>query len=127
MRKILLMILSITTIIGLAACGEKIDDETADKYVSKAEEVVSLLNDKQYDDLRAMFDATMKEELTDTELKQLAPYIEEAGHFETIDKSSVERDDPYYVVILSVKYSNDTLIYTISFNENDEVSGLFVQ
>lgn len=112
----------------LIACGgEKVDDETAQDYITKAESVINLLNNKQYDELIALFDDNMKAGLTENELVKLEPFIEEGGEFEKIDKSSVEKDNGIYVAVLTANYSNATRIYTISFNENDEVSGLFVK
>lgn len=128
MKNFIRLFLSLIVIFVLVACsGEKVDDEIAQQYIDKAEIAIVLLTDKNYDELRKLFNSEMKAGLTEAELKQLEPFIEEAGSFSNIDKSSVEKDGEHYVTVLSAKYSNDTLIYTISFNENDEISGLFVK
>lgn len=128
MKKPVSIIVSLIVVILLTACsGEKVADDVANKYIDKAEIAVVHLTDKNYDELRSLFNSEMKAGLTEAELKQLEPFIEEAGSFTNIDKSSVEKDGEHYVVVLSAKYSDDTLIYTISFNEDDEISGLFVK
>ncbi|RCO09092.1 hypothetical protein DTX79_11225 [Bacilli bacterium] len=49
MKKFLATILGFMAILTLVACGgNTVDDSTSEKYISKAEEVVSLLNELNY-------------------------------------------------------------------------------
>ena len=44
MKKIALIMISVLTVLVLVACGgNKVDDATAEKYITKAEEIVSLI------------------------------------------------------------------------------------
>lgn len=112
----------------LAACGgKKVDDETANLYSGKAEEVVSLLNEGNTEGVQAMLDANMKEALTAEQLDEVVGIVDGSGEFEKVDKSSVEEQDGNFVTVLAVKYSKETRVYTITFNEQQEVAGLYIK
>lgn len=128
MRKIIITFIGVLLVMLLAACGgNKVDDETAEKYTAKAEEVILLLNDGDYEAVYATFDDVMKEGLPVAAMGELTPIIEESGQFEGIDKASVEEKDGMYTTVSRAKYSDKNRIYTISFNSNDEVAGLFIK
>jgi len=127
MKKMLLMVVGVVIVLTLVACGNKVDEATSEKYIAKAEEVVSLLNEGKYGDVHAMFDEQMKTSLPEEQMAQLTPIIEQSGDFEEIDKSSIEEEQDYYVVVLVAKYSQENRVYTISFNKKDEVAGLYIK
>lgn len=128
MKRILLLMVAMLMIVGLAACGgSKVDDATTEKYRAKAEQVVSLLSAGDYAELHTMFGAQMKEGLPVEQMDELTPLIEEAGTFEKVDKFSIEEKDGFYVTVLVAKYSEKKRVYTISFNEDEEVVGLFIK
>lgn len=128
MKRILLMTLGVVMAFTLVACGgNKVDDSTAEKYITNAEEVVSFLNEGSYAKVHTMFDEQMATALPVEQMEELTPIIEQSGNFEKIDKSSVEEKDGIYVVVLVAKYSEENRVYTISFNEKEEVVGLFIK
>lgn len=126
MRKRMTLLFSLFIALFLVACGGS-SDELSGKYVPMAEEVVTLLNEGAYDELHAKFGETMKSALPVEQMAQLGAVIEQSGEFEEFDKSSVEEQDGYYVVVLTAKYSEQDRVYTISFNDKDEVAGLYVK
>jgi Protein of unknown function (DUF3887) len=121
-----IFLLSIFLLVGLVACGNN-DTSLMEEYVPKAEEVVKLLNDGSYEEVYHQFDETMKNALPVEQMGQLKTVIEKSGEFETFDKSTVEEQDGFYVVVLIAKYSNEDRVYTISFNDQDEIAGLYVR
>lgn len=128
MKRILLTMLSAMVVFLLVACGgNKVDNETSEKYITKAEEIVSLLNEGKYKEVHAMFDKQMKTGLPEEKMKELTPIIEESGNFEKIEKSSVEEKDGMYVTILVAKYSKENRVFTVTFNDKEEVAGLFIK
>ena len=127
MRKILSVLLGALVALILVGCGSNVDDATADKYIEQAKAVVENLNNENYEDIQAQFDAKMKANLTTEQMAELAPIIEASGQFQEFDKQSVEEKDGYYTTILVAKYSEENRIYTISFNEQDEIVGLFIK
>lgn len=128
MNKLLLMVLGIIMVFGLAACGgNKVDETTTEKYREQAEKVVTLLNEGNYSEIHTMFDEKMTTGLPLEKMNELTPLIEESGTFEKVDKFSVEEKDGFYVSVLVAKYSETKRVYTISFNEDEEVVGLFIK
>ena len=127
MKKILSVLLGALVALMLVGCGSNVDDATADKYIEQAKAVVENLNNENYEDIQAQFDAKMKANLTTEQMAELAPIIEASGQFQEFDKQSVEEKDGYYTTILVAKYSEENRIYTISFNEQDEIVGLFIK
>src|SRR5699024_72341 len=106
----------------VACGGNKVDDATSEKYITKSEEIVSLLNEGNYEEVFAQFDEEMKAGLPVNDMEELTPIIEESGDFEEIDKSSVE-EDGYYVTVLVAKYSEENRVFTVSYNDKEEVAG----
>ncbi len=128
MKKIVLMMFSVVTVVMLVACGgSKVDESTAEKYITKAEEIVTLMNAGDYGEVHAMFDEEMKEGLPVSDMEELTPVLNQSGDFEKINKSSVEEKDGYYITVLAANYSKENRVFTVSFNDNDEVAGLFIQ
>lgn len=126
MKKISVILCSVLILI-LGACGNKVDDTTADKYIGKAKDVVTSLNEEQYEKVTAQFDDTMKANLTAAQLAEISPILKESGAFEEIKKQSVEEKDGMKVVVLVAQHKNDKRIYTVSYNDKDQIAGLFVQ
>jgi len=127
MRKMLLVMFSVVAIFVLVACGNKVDEDISEKYITKAEDIVSLLNDANYEEVHAMFDEEMKVGLPVEAMVELTPVIEQSGDFEKINKSSVEEKDNHYIVVLAANYSEENRVFTVSFNDQDEVAGLWIQ
>lgn len=128
MRKFVAILLSASFLTFLVACGgEKVDDETASQYINEAEEIILLVNEGKYGEVTDAFADELKAELTEDELREIEPVMNESGDFEAFDKSSVEKDDGYYTVVISGKYTEDDRIFTISFNEDEELVGFFVK
>ncbi len=127
MKKTLCLIVSSFLLILLAACGSNVDGATADKYIDKAKIVVDNLNAENYEDVYAQFDSTMKNSLSTEQMAELGPIIKASGTFEKIGKESIEEKDGNFIVVLVAEYSEENRVYTISFNNSEEIIGLFVK
>lgn len=127
MKKLLLIFISILAVSALAACGNKLDEETADQYITQAKEVVQLLNEENYEKVKEQFDAKMKAEFKEEHKEGLRSIIADAGQFKAFEKQSVEEKDSLYTVVLVAKYSKVDHVYTIFINENNEIAGLYIK
>lgn len=126
-NKLLVVVISILCLISLVACGNKVDNETKTLYISQAEEVVNLLTAGDFDTLITHFDAPLKEQLTKDKLAQITPIVEAAGQYVGVKKSSVQEKDGYYITVLVVEFAKKNHVVTVSYNSNNEISGLFIQ
>ncbi|EMI9089253.1 MULTISPECIES: DUF3887 domain-containing protein [unclassified Bacillus (in: firmicutes)] len=128
MRKMLLIMISAIAAFALAACtGNKVDESASKKFIPKAEEIVSLLNEAKYKEVHEKFDSKMKAALPEEKMKDLTPVIEKAGTFEKIEKQSIEEKDGLYTVILVAKYSKEQRTFIITYNDKEEIAGLVIK
>ncbi|OCS84457.1 DUF3887 domain-containing protein [Caryophanon latum] len=127
MKKWNMLLSSLLLVLLLAACSSNVEDDVAAPYIERANEVVQQLNEGAYDDIYAQFNDTMKEQLTAEQLAQIEPILQQSGEFEGIDKQSVEEKDGIHLVVLIGSHRNENRIYTISYDANDSITGLFVQ
>ncbi|GIP19222.1 hypothetical protein J40TS1_48640 [Paenibacillus montaniterrae] len=127
MKKMHVMFISICVLVLLAGCGSKVDDSTAQTYISKAEEVVQMLNNGEYESITEQFDDTMKASLSAEQLAELEPLLTASGEFKAIEKQSVEEKDGMKIVVLIANYSEEKRIFTITYDANDKIAGLFIK
>ncbi len=73
------------------------------------------------------FDSKMKAGLPEEKMNELTPVIEKAGTFEKIEKQSIEEKDGLYTVILVAKYSKEQRTFIITYNDKEEIAGLFIK
>ncbi|MDV6377468.1 DUF3887 domain-containing protein [Sporosarcina sp. GW1-11] len=126
MRRLLVLVF-VTAILLVACSSNKIDDSTTKLYISKAEKVVTLLNQEKFDELRTLFDDTMKDALTVEQLKETNDIIKESGRFVSFEKSSVVLREGYFITSLTTKYSKDQRVYSITFDDQRRMAGLYVK
>lgn len=127
MKKFLSVLLGSLLAFILVGCGNQVDEATADKYITKAKKVAENLTSGNYEAIHAQFGASMKANLSIEQMAEIAPIIEASGDFEKFDKQSIQEIDGDYAVVLVAKYSEENRVYTISFNAEDEIVGLFVK
>lgn len=127
MKKGWLLLIAVSVLVLSACGGSKVDEETSTIYKEKAEEVVTLLNEEKTEEISSMLNDEMKAALTDADLQEVVDIVKASGEFNSIDKSSVEVKDEYYVTATSVDYSEENRVYTITFDKNQQIAGLFVK
>ena len=127
MKKWKFIVCSMLTVVLLAACGNKVDEETEGKYIDKAEEVVHFLNEGEFDKIVEQLNENMKAKLTAEQLAEITPILEESGSYKGIKEQSVQEKDGIIVVVLVGEYSEEDRIYTVSYDADNRIAGLFVQ
>lgn len=127
MKKWAIILVGLMLSVLLVGCGNKADNDTSQVYSEKAEEVVNWMNEKNYDKITEQFDANLKTQLTAEQLAQIEPVIVQSGDFKQVEKSTVEEKDGMKVVVLVTQYSNEKRIFTVTYDGEDKIAGLFVQ
>ena len=127
MKRWNVIVCSILAVLLLTACGSKVDESTASLYISKAEEVVHFINNGEFDKIVEQFDERMKENVTAAQLAEITPVIEESGSYERIKKQSVQEKDGNKIVVIVGEHTEEDRVYTVTFNANDQIAGLYVQ
>jgi bla regulator protein BlaR1 len=100
----------------------------ADNYVQKAEQIVRLMSQKQFDTVVDSFDATMKAALPSSKLTEVWAQLEQAGgEFKDIDgPARTEQQGSMMVIFVPGKWERNELDFKIVFNSDSKVSGLWM-
>lgn len=123
-----LVLLALATVFLLAACGKnKVDESAAEEYIKKSKETITLFNEEKFDEMRTMFDATMKEALSVEQLQDVLDIVKESGEFVSFEKESVAKKEQYFVATIATKYKEDNRVYTITLDEQQRIAGFFVK
>ena len=121
-------------LIVLSACHQLAPGFDEEAMLEKSCQVVELCNARDYEAVIAMFDQELLGGVTAAELaEQLDPVLDEYGKFEGFKTHAVagsqDKNSGMDLGILALRcvYENKKVIYTITFTENNELVGLFVQ
>ena len=136
MKELIKIVLFFGLLLTFTACSsDKLSSSfDKDEVTDKAKAVVEVINTKDYAAIIALFRSDLQDQITADQLQQaFDEQLEAAGTFSDFksiviksenDKSTNEE---YAVVILEAVYENKTLIYTISFDTDLELVGLYMK
>lgn len=98
----------------------------------QAEEVIRLLDAGDYDGLRAMADGKLVELINEEEMETVKKNLsEDWGEFQNYGSTylieSTQRGQHSAVAQITVAYENTSVTYTISFNEELKLTGLYLK
>ena len=122
--------------VGMIACagGKLPEGFDKDEVGSAAEEIVGLATTGDYDSIINALRDDLKSSITADQLKEgWASLFEKAGAFDSITKTvfSSTKDkttgEEYAVVQVMAKHENANLIYTLSFDKNLALVGLYLK
>ncbi len=129
-------LIALVLCLGLAGCAaQKLPEGfDADEVGTAAEEIVGLATSGDYDSIVASMRDDLKGAITADQLKEgWASIYEKAGAFDSITKiamggtSDQTTGEEYAVVQVLVKNENASLVYTISFDQNLALVGLYLK
>lgn len=110
------------------------DGFDADQVTQKATEVVRLSTDGDYDAVISMLRDDLKSAVTADQLKEgWAPAYEKAGAFVEISKTNLTgtadqtTGEEYAVAQVLVKHADANLLYTLSFDQDLALVGLYLK
>ena len=133
----LVLIFCLSCIMFAACSGKSSDtgksssasDEQKEKYIEKAQNVITLFNEEKSDEIVELCDEAMKNALSEDKLSEIYPQIKSNGDFEKFlegEMTKVEQGGKTFtVVVQQAKYGKNTLTYTISFDNEDKLAGIF--
>lgn len=133
----LVLIFCLSCIMFAACSGKSSDtgksssasDEQKEKYIEKAQNVITLFNEEKSDEIVELCDEAMKNALPKEKLSEVYTQIKSNGDFEKFlegEMTKVEQGGKTFtVVVQQAKYGKNTLTYTISFDNEDKLAGIF--
>ncbi len=124
------------SLVFLTACGATklpagLEEE---KIEGEAKKIIALLNEKNEannDVIREMGTDQLKESFTDDIFAQVYGYITEAGEFTELGDSKIlgseEDEKEFGVAIIRANYENGRIVFSISFDTDMKLAGIFLQ
>lgn len=113
--------------VALLGCQKSnVSKERQESVKGLANEVIDLLNAEDYAAIQDMSDAKMKEINIEQAIKETwGPALEQLGAFEDYGTYSFASKDENVTVVVISKYENKKVQFTITFNNEDELTGLY--
>lgn len=129
----LLLLLVFSSVLWIA-CGSNKNASTLSEiqkehYREMTQHTINLFHEKKSAEIRQSSTEELKKALTEEKCQEIYSQLETNGSFETfldyeISKIQENKQD-FIVVAQRVKYSKNTLVYTISFDKDEHLAGIF--
>ena len=135
-KKTIAALLALALCLGLFACAGKPLPEgfDADEVGTQAEEIVGLATMGDYDSIITYLRDDLKATITADQLREgWAATYEKAGAFDSITKIALSgtadqtTGEEYATAQVLVKHENASLVYTLSFDANLALVGLYLK
>lgn len=131
-RFLSLVLLVVISAALLAGCASKLPEGyDEDELKASAEVVINLLNQRDSVGLNEMMTEDMKAGLTEEVQAQIFAFLDESGTMKEISSMGVsgseENGITFAVVIAKVAYENRDITYTIGFDPDMKLAGLYLQ
>ncbi|EGY80238.1 DUF3887 domain-containing protein [Peptoniphilus indolicus] len=128
MKKILFGLMMACLLVG---CSSAKKVENSDKYINLGQEVIKFLNQGDFEKVKENVTEEMKEALNVETCDKIVQDLSKNGEFESFGKNEVvSKEDKkenhiYFTVVQEASYKNAKVIFTITFDENDRLGGLY--
>lgn len=131
MKKLIKGILLVIPMMLLVACGgdaklsEKFNEE---EVKSAAQTVITSLDANDFEKVYEISNDKLKEVLNEEKLKEtFEPINEKIGAYKETTKTALKGGEGIATVVAIAQYENGKVQYTISFDEEMKLSGLYVK
>ncbi len=125
--KSLVIMLCLFMFTGCSA-GELSDAYNEDEVKAAAEDVINKLNDKNYSGILESGSEELKNSLPDNKLQEAWDgFSKNIGDFDSISKLTLAEKHGYAVAIVNTKYANKKVTFTLSFNKDMKLSGIYMK
>ncbi|MGL5822899.1 MAG: DUF3887 domain-containing protein [Sarcina sp.] len=130
MKKLIKGLLVCVPMLFLVGCGENTLSEKFDegKIKETTNNVIEWLAEEEFDKVYEIEDATMQGALNEEKIAQtFEPINEKVGTYKDIEKTIIKQKGEVVKVVAISNYENGKLQFTITFNEEMKISGLYVK
>ena len=125
--KSLVIMLCLFMVTGCSA-GKLSDAYNEDEVKAAAEDVIDKLNDKNYEGILENSSEELKNSLPDNKLQETwESFSKDIGAFDSISKETLAEKNGYAVAIVNAKYENKKVTFTLSFNKEMKLSGIYMK
>jgi hypothetical protein len=131
-RFLSIVLLAVMSLAVLGGCAAKLPEGFDETEVQAAtENVIDLLNKRDDEGLSALMTEEMKAVLTTDIQAQIFDLVAQSGAFKEISDlkmaGSTQNGITYVAVAAKAKYENNDITYTISFDQDMKLAGLYLK
>ncbi|MDO5028067.1 MAG: DUF3887 domain-containing protein [Bacillota bacterium] len=137
MKKFLLVSLLVLGLV-LTACSngqasEEMEAAEEEKYVTMSKENIQLINEQGFEALEDLYSQEMKEAMAASSMEETNRIIVDKGAFKEFGQGGAvyftdeSTSNKYIVSQVETIYENGKLIFTINYNLDDQIIGLFMK
>ena len=134
MKRLKLLVVTLLLGVMLVGCSTSELSEVYDEDIlkSEAQNIVNLMCNEEYDKISAnmgpgLNNVTTKEDLEKQLEEVWAPLKDKIGKFDSIEKEVVMGNEDLATVVEIAKFKNGKVQFTITFNENMELEGIYIK
>lgn len=130
MKKIKMLFLVFLTGVVLGGCTtSKLSDVYDEEVLKKdAQGIVNMLCDEEYDKVVDKMSENLKDKISAERLKEsLQPIIDKLGNLKSISKEGVIGNEDLATVVEVVEFDNGKAQFTITYNEDMKLEGLYMK
>jgi len=131
-RFLSIVLLAVLSLAMLGGCAAKLPEGFEEAEVqAAAENVIDLLNKRDSEGLTALMTEEMKAVMTEDIQAQIFALLDSSGAFQEIldlkMAGSTQSDVTYVAVAAKAKYEKSEITYTISFDQDMKLAGLYLK
>ncbi|HOZ37888.1 MAG TPA: DUF3887 domain-containing protein [Anaerolineaceae bacterium] len=131
-RFLSIVLLAVLSLAMLGGCAAKLPEGFEEAEVqAAAENVIDLLNKRDSEGLTALMTEEMKAVMTEDIQAQIFALLDSSGAFQEIldlkMAGSTQNDVTYVAVAAKAKYEKSEITYTISFDQDMKLAGLYLK
>ena len=122
------LVLFVVSIALLCACGAAPLPEgmTEESVSALATQTVTALSEKDYTAVNDTLSQEMKDALASQPLADIwGPVSEKVGNFVEISSTKIGASKGFATAVVKAKYENATVQFTLSYNTDSELAGLY--
>ncbi|MDQ0150913.1 DUF3887 domain-containing protein [Eubacterium multiforme] len=124
---ILAIIFCVSLFVGCGA-SKLSSNYSEDKLKSASEEVITNLNNGKYKDVINTGSDELRKQLPEAKLKEAFEGVKnKVGKYESIEKMSFQEKDGVAVVIAIAKYENGKVQFTLSYDKDMKLVGIYMK
>lgn len=130
MKRFIKYLAFIICIFSLVGCGAaKLSDTySEDKLKAASEEVIKNLNEENYSAIINGFGDELKSKLTEDKLREPWKAMKDKlGKYDSISKIAFQEKDGIATVVAICKYENGKAQFTLSFNKDMKMVGIYMK
>ncbi|WP_373898689.1 DUF3887 domain-containing protein [Haloimpatiens sp. FM7315] len=126
--KVIMMILCVAMIFSCGCGAKKLSASySEDKLKTASEEIIKDLNDEKYEEVTDKLSKDIKDKLPASKLEEVWDKYKEMGDYQSISKIAFQEKDNYAVVVAVAKFKEGKVIFTLSYNKDMELVGIFIK